>query len=155
MKTKPRFLSIFSGLILVLVGFLLGLSAATTISPAVVRDNKTVTSSLKAQAASIMIDTGRDILGFQKLSLQSGDTVFSLLTRLDASQKSLTVASQDYKDLGVMIQSINGFKNGGNGRYWQYWVNNEYAQAAADKQPVLPGDAIMWKFTSSQFQEIK
>jgi hypothetical protein len=152
MKTKPRFLSIFSGLILVLAGFLLGLSAAT-IKPADIRPTDIVGSLSKERYASIMIDTGRDILGFQKLAIEPRDTVFSLLTRLDAAQKSVTVASKNYKDLGVMIESINDFKNGASGRYWQYWVNNQYASVAADKYLVKPGDVIMWKFTSSQFKE--
>lgn len=152
MCKKPCFLSIFGGLILVLAGFLLGLSVATT-EPIATQESINSPELASQKTVSILIDTGSDISGWQKLTLEPGDTVFSLLTRLDANQESLTVESQDFKDLGVMIKSINKVQNGQKGEYWQYWVNNQYATMAADKQPVLPGDVIMWKFTGSQFKE--
>jgi len=102
--------------------------------------------------ASMMIDTGEDMLGFGNLPVNESDTVWSLLSSASESQESLTVNSNDYGELGVLVTDINGFSNGTDDKYWQFWVNNEYAAVAANLYKVKPGDVILWKFTSSRYE---
>lgn len=102
---------------------------------------------------SLMIDTGDDLLGFSDVLLQDTDTVYSVLERLARENDVLLIDVIDYADLGVFINSINNKQSGDNNKYWQYWVNNEYADAAADKYVLRNGDVILWKFTSSRFTD--
>ncbi|MBI1961147.1 MAG: DUF4430 domain-containing protein [Parcubacteria group bacterium] len=135
------------GILFLVAGFLLGLGF---------RDQSTTSQSGQSvqteRPASIMIDTGAELLGFSELALAEGDTVWSVLERTAAAREELSVSSTDYGDLGILIERINSYENGADKKYWQYWVNNEYAEVAADAYAVRPGDVIMWKFTSSLFK---
>jgi len=49
------------------------------------------------------------------------------------------------------ITSINGIKEGGikegtEGRYWQYYVNGEYADVGCSKYVLNDNDLVEWKF---------
>lgn len=134
------------GALFLVAGFLLGqgfsIPSATDQGPAVQPERD----------VSIMVDTGFELLGFPKLSVNEGDTVWSLLDRAATDREELSVSSTDYGDLGILIESINSYQNGADKKYWQYWVDNEYADVAANRYLVNPGDVIMWKFTSSLFK---
>jgi hypothetical protein len=60
------------------------------------------------------------------------------------------IASVEYIEYpyGKFITSINGVVNnaGGNGYYWQYWVNDELAPIAADHYSLSDGDGVLWKY---------
>ncbi|MDP1709378.1 MAG: DUF4430 domain-containing protein [Candidatus Komeilibacteria bacterium] len=150
MNKKSFFLKAFIGVILVLVGLLLGLGTAERFAC----EEPSVQVSQIAKSANVMIDTEEDIFTFSDIEIQSNDTVWSVLKRLSESQsEKLQVTSQSYGEMGILISAINGITGGADNKYWQYWVNNEYAQVSADKQLVQPGDVIMWKFTNSKFKE--
>jgi len=136
------------GVLFLVAGFLLGYGLNTG-SEVVAQAQSVRTES----TASIMVDTGDALLGFPERAIYQGDTIWSLLERAAEENQALSVFAQDYGDLGVLIQSINGYENGAEKKYWQFWVNNEYAQVAADKYFVNDGDAVMWKFTSGRFTE--
>lgn len=72
-------------------------------------------------------------------------TAFALL-----EQSGLDFTFKEY-DMGVFIESINGLKNGADNKYWLYYVNGEMPMVAADKQPVVAGDKIEFKFEKSSF----
>lgn len=71
----------------------------------------------------------------------SGGTVFDVLNE---------TANTTYTEFayGRFIVSVNGVENnaGGNGYYWQYWVNDELGPVAADKFSLEDGDQILWKY---------
>ena len=46
--------------------------------------------------------------------------------------------------LGKMITSINGIPQG-NGKYWQYSINNKYAEVGADAYQCQGGEIITWE----------
>ena len=137
------------GILFLVAGFLLG--QGFPIQPATTREAHEVQLERKA---SVMVDTGAELFGFSELSIGEGDTVWSLLERIAQEREELSVSSTDYGDLGILIERINGYENGSSNQYWQYWVNNEYADVAANQYAVRPGDAIMWKFPSSLFQNL-
>lgn len=47
------------------------------------------------------------------------------------------------------IEAINGIKNGEDGRYWQYYVNGEYADAGCSRYVLNDNDVVEWRFESS------
>jgi len=71
----------------------------------------------------------------------SGSTVFDVLN--ETTNVTCTVHA-----FGRFIQSINGVANnaGGNGYYWQYWVNDQLAPVAADFYVLSSGDDVLWKY---------
>lgn len=104
--------------------------------------------------ASVMIDFGDDLLGFEDMTLKEGDTVYSILDGISKDNGKITIEIIDYGGIGAFVNSINGRKSGDNNKYWQYWVNNKYADVAADKYVLKNGDVIMWKFTSSRYEKL-
>ena len=75
-------------------------------------------------------------------------TVFSLLEKL-AQRENFKIEFTIYKEMGVLVESIDGVHNGTDNKYWQYWVNGELPMVAADKKEIKEGDKVEWKFASS------
>ncbi len=152
MKTLIRALI---ALVILAAGFLLGAGwersrAFPAPAPALVSEEAALP---KETAASVLIDTGSELLGFANLGAGEGATVMSLLDAVIARNPEVAIATESYGDIGTLVTEINGYKNGTDGNYWQFWVNNEYAEVAADTYPVAAGDSVMWKFTSARFTE--
>lgn len=107
----------------------------------------------QASDASILLDDGQEkIITLPAIKVEPNDTVLSVLQRLDAEREDVAMATQSFTGLGSLVTSINNVKNGGSDKYWQYWINNQYAQVGADQQAVKGGDVIMWKFTGSKVE---
>ncbi|PIU42800.1 MAG: hypothetical protein CO034_02810 [Parcubacteria group bacterium CG_4_9_14_0_2_um_filter_35_11] len=85
-----------------------------------------------------------------RITPKKNSTVFSLLEEL-AKREDFEVKSTIYPGMGVFIESINGVKNGTDGRYWQYWVNDKLGEVAADKKEIKGGDKIEWRFEVPAF----
>ncbi len=47
------------------------------------------------------------------------------------------------------IKSINNIENGNDGRYWQYFVNNEFADVGCSNYYLKDNDVIEWRFDKS------
>jgi len=58
---------------------------------------------------------------------------------------------QDYVGMGTLLTSINGYKNGINNKYWQYYVNGEQPMVSIDKYIPFNDDFIELKFIEPQF----
>jgi hypothetical protein len=84
------------------------------------------------------------------LLISKTSNVFSLLEEL-SKQENFKIESKDYKEMGVLVESIDGVKNGTDNKYWQYWINGKLPMVAADKQYVKNGDEIEWKFDLANF----
>jgi len=84
-----------------------------------------------------------------QMEIKEDSTVFTLLKEL-RERKDFNITFKEY-DIGVFIESIDGYKNGTDNKYWQYWVNNMLSEVAADKKKVKNNDKIEWKFEISQF----
>jgi hypothetical protein len=76
---------------------------------------------------------------------QAGATVFDILNQTS----TVTFTQYPY---GKFITSINGVENNAdnNGRYWQYWVNDELAPVAADTYLLTDGDQVLWKYLAPE-----
>lgn len=143
-----RFLTILSWLVVFGAGLLFGAGLDSDKQSELAESNSNPAVA-QAEKASVLVDTGEKILVFKDLGSEN-QTVLSLLNKIAQENSDFIVVTKDYGDLGVLVTSIAGAANGADDGYWQFWVNNEYAQIAADKYPVKDGDAIMWKFTNSQ-----
>ncbi len=97
-----------------------------------------------------IIDKGEGIINSFKISPSKNSTVFSLLEEL-SQRENFKIEFTFYKDMGILVKSIDGVENGTNNKYWQYWINGELPMVAADKKEVETGDKIEWKFESSPF----
>jgi len=156
-----QFKYIIFGLVFGVAGFLIGLG----VRPGAVADDAELSfqeseavcafddsSSVHERSTSMMIDTDDALLGFSDIALKEGDTVYSVLSSVAQEHDDLLLDIVDYGDLGVFINAINNKQSGDNNNYWQYWVNNQYADLAADKYVLKQGDVIFWKFTSNKYE---
>ncbi len=77
-------------------------------------------------------------------------SVFSGL--LDYSEENnIEVKYNNNYSFGVFIESIAGIKNGDDGKYWQYYVNDILGDVAADKKVLEEGNDIEWRFEEVPF----
>lgn len=91
---------------------------------------------------------GGEINQYQ-IEIEEDSTIFTLLKEL-SKRESFDITFTEY-DFGVFVESIDGYKNGTDNKYWQYWINDKLGEVAADKKQVKDGDKIEWKFELSQF----
>ena len=75
-----------------------------------------------------------------------GDTAFSIL-EVFSNKNRVSFEYTYYEQFdSVLIDSINGDVNGEDGKYWQYYVNEDIPMIGADKYTVSNGDYIEWRF---------
>jgi len=88
---------------------------------------------------------------------------------VDVSTKNTTVADllfecADHYDIpfdteywdgynSYLIDSINNTSNGIDGRFWQFYVNDQYADVGCSNYYLKNYDQVEWRFVSSHFQE--
>ena len=77
-------------------------------------------------------------------SVKAG-TAFSALQSI-ASNQGFDVNYKEYK-YGLIVDTINRTKNSPE-RFWQYSVNGQLAQIAADRYILSSGDKVEWKYVS-------
>lgn len=79
----------------------------------------------------------------------SARTPFSALeTACSIAGWSLRYDNYSY---GRLVVSVNGYTNGDNGTYWQYWVNEVYASVSSDSYMLSDGDAVLWSFSNNAY----
>lgn len=103
----------------------------------------------KSGKALIAVDFGNGQKNETEINFQSGLTVFNL-TKIGIEKLGLVV---EYKSssFGVLVEKINDFKNGQDGKYWMLYVNGQSAALAADKIEAKTKDKIEWKFIKPAF----
>lgn len=77
-------------------------------------------------------------------------TVFSGLLNYGKEDDIEIVYNNNYS-FGVFVESIDGIKNGDDGKYWQYYINNVLGDVAADKKILKEGDNVEWRFEEVPF----
>jgi len=98
----------------------------------------------------LVINGGEELLSKAlETEFKEGMTAFNLLSD-EAEKLNLTLRFKTY-DMGVFIEAIGDKENGEDGKYWLYYVNGEMPQLAADKQLLIPGDKVEFKFEKSPF----
>lgn len=74
-----------------------------------------------------------------------GTTALQLLDTL-SQERGFVLRVKEYAGLGSLVEQIGEYKNGTDGKYWQYFVNNILAPVGASAYEVLQGDSVVWKF---------
>ena len=77
-------------------------------------------------------------------------TVFSGLLNY-GEENNIGVEYNNNYDFGVFVESIAGIKNGDDGKYWQYYVNDTLGEVAADKKVLEGEDEVEWRFEEVPF----
>lgn len=77
-------------------------------------------------------------------------TVFSGLLNYSEKNNIEVVYNNNYS-FGVFIESISGIKNGDDGKYWQYYINDILGDVAADKKVLEEGNKVEWRFEEMPF----
>jgi len=65
-------------------------------------------------------------------------------TAFDSLSESGNKMEFQQSSLGKMITSINGIPQG-DGKYWQYSIDNKYAEVGADAYQCQGGEIITWE----------
>lgn len=106
------------------------------------------TSEVETFAVSLTIEsiTGNDVL-----LVHSGETALSLLERLNPDEPRLMLETKEYEGLGTLVEGMGGIRNGTDGKYWQYKVNDIMPQVGAGQFELHDGDRIRWYFAESEF----
>lgn len=134
-------------LIIFVAGFLLGQSLPST-SPIFNQAENTAIEQPSSILTSFQFQT--DQISFYPYDWRQDLSVLEA-TKEVALANGLSFDSKDYGEMGVLITKIGAKENGQDNNYWQFWVNKEQPQVAADKYLLQPKDILEWKFTQSEF----
>lgn len=78
--------------------------------------------------------------------IEAGETLLAFLTRLDAANPDLDLATQDYGDLGILVTGMGGLTNGTDGNYWQYEIDGTVPMVGAAEYELHDGETVVWEF---------
>lgn len=76
-------------------------------------------------------------------------TVYAILQKL-AQENKIQIEIQE-TDLGVLIEAIDGFRNGDQNKYWLFYVNGTMAPVGVAEQPVTSQDLVEFRFEKNPF----
>ena len=113
---------------------------------------KVISSNSSVISATLIIDFGNNkTMTFKNVTLQNA-TAYSILMECakpengNFSVKATYWASYD----SMFIEEIGNVKNGENGKYWQYYVNDKLPMVGANKYYLKNGDVVKWVFEKSE-----
>ena len=80
-------------------------------------------------------------------NVSRNNTAFSFL--LEAARSlhfSLLWQNWTVPQDSIFVHSIGADVNGDGGRWWQYWIGDEYGTVAANQAALKDGDVLEWRF---------
>lgn len=111
---------------------------AISVSTTTAEDKNNVTVNITADFGNSYTKEWKDV------KVPKDSTIF------DAMKASGMKFDYNIQSLGVFVTSIEGLaENRSTGRYWQYWINNDYSQLGISNIKVADGMRIEWKYTDS------
>ncbi len=129
-----RALFIFVGLLV--AGFLF-ISSISVVKPPL---RLAPISSPAPASVSVTIDFGYRIATVSSIT---ATTAFDALQKA-SQQKRIELKTKQY-DFGVFVEQIGAVANSKD-RSWIYFVNGKAGTVAADKQAVIAGDFVEWRY---------
>ena len=85
------------------------------------------------------------------LKVEATSTAYAVLQQ-ELVRLNLGFETKDYGDMGIVVEKIGDWPNGGlGGSYWMYYLNGQLAPVAANKQEVKAGDIVEWRFEKPNF----
>ena len=155
-------MKIFAKILILITVFFFGYYYGQLTTKNLVQDNNPIENKIQKdqgnleenkKTVSLMIDFHNGELSvFNDIGLTEGSSVFDLL-KTTLEREEIDFKYKDYGgEMGALLESINGVENNmEDGKYWQYWFNNEYAKVGASMQELKSGDVIEWKYIKGQF----
>ena len=154
-------MKIIAKLIILVIAFLAGfyygqqklIIPETNIEPSTTGEEFETIDESKS-TTNIMIDwQDGEIKSFTNQKITASTSVFSLLEQV-TQQEDINLEYKDYgKEMGVMVEAIGGAYNDfTEDQWWQFWVNNEYAQVGASNHLLQNGDTVEWKYVKGQVE---
>lgn len=148
-KLSSFFIALIIVAILVVVGFVLPkLNVEPLSDPVAVEENASQTLNLQFD-----LGDGSEVLKFNDVEINNDENLFNIMQRV-TEQNNIEFSYKDFGgDLGIFIKSINNSaEQKSKTKWWQYWINNEYAQVGVSNYKVKPGDDVIFKFTDDKFE---
>lgn len=99
--------------------------------------------------AGLIIDYGEKT-GQYQFEVEQGVTALELLNRASLKDNILLV-TEDFGEMGTIVDGIAGLNNGDDNKYWIFYVNGQMASSAADKTLVHPDDSVEFRWEISPF----
>ena len=97
-----------------------------------------------------IINYGEENINQYQIDVSENSTVFSLLEEL-AEKENFEIETVSYPEMGILVSNIGEALGGTDGKWWQYWVNGNLSEVAADKKEIKKGDIVEWKFEIPKF----
>lgn len=98
---------------------------------------------------SLIINNGEGSPLVVNNEFKEGMTAFDLLEE-KTEELGLVLETKTF-DFGILVEVIGDEKNGENGKYWLYYINDEMPMVSSDQNKINPGDKIEFKFEESTF----
>ncbi|MFH0873864.1 MAG: DUF4430 domain-containing protein [Candidatus Komeilibacteria bacterium] len=137
--------------LIVVVIFLAGFLAGQSFQPQTVQQSNLATvPAVKDTQVFLSIETEPGKVIFSPLDFTAGQNLMTVTQQL-AAKNNLNWVTKDYGSMGVLVTQIGDKKNGDQNKYWQYWINKQQVQTAANAYILRPNDVIEWRFSTSQF----
>ncbi len=99
---------------------------------------------LEVEKVNLTINFGEEKKTVQ-VEFKDEMTVYDVLEQ-GAGDLGIILEIQTYS-VGIFIITIGDQKNGQDNNYWTYYVNDKFANIAADKYLLKAGDKVEWKFS--------
>ena len=100
----------------------------------------------KVTKISVSINYGDEEKSY-KVDFKEGMTAYDALNKV-VEQESLEIQTTEY-DFGVAIDSIESREGGEDNKYWLYYINGAPAPVAVDKQELIEGMKVEFRFETS------
>ena len=113
-----------------------------------VENNQINTDNQESYTVSLSVE---DVYTNESVSITGRTTLLEMLERLNQNDTKLQLVTKDFKDMGILVESMGEKTNGTDSKYWQYKVNNVSPMVGADTYILKAGDEVKWEFTSSEF----
>ena len=114
-------------------------------------NNHSISKEFSIGEATMVVDFGNGATQkFENLNIGEDGKVIDLLNQIP--ETSLQREFKDYGgSMGVFIVSLGGIKADKSGeKWWQFWINGEYAKMGISNQKVSDGDLVEIKFTKGE-----
>jgi hypothetical protein len=113
-----------------------------------------ITDEVPVAQVDITIDYGDDTLATTQLSVMldpdQTEDLFAVLRR-GLAESDIEVTYKDFGgDMGMFIETINGVGKGSLSKWWQYWVNDQYATVGVSSYTPVAGDVIKFVYTNEK-----
>jgi hypothetical protein len=104
--------------------------------------------STARQSVTMVINDGQQTKTYRQAVNESMN-----LTGYDLLRRAVTAAEWNLKSstgsMGTFVEEINGAKNGTDGKYWIYYVNNQMGTVGISQYQIQAGDLLQMNFETS------